>query len=81
MSRKSSSTSFTSLSSTDDPLMRDCHELRQRLWQTEQSIQNLSPPIKCKRFVNLYLFLPIDKKYCRTKIKFIILHLWKLKVE
>ena len=52
MSRRSSSTSLTtsaSASTADDPLMRDCYDLRRRLMQTEQSIKNLNPPLKTSR--------------------------------
>ncbi len=57
MSRRSSSTSLTttaSASTADDPLMRDCYDLRRRLMQTEQSIKNLNPPLKTSR-LDVYL--------------------------
>lgn len=50
MSRKSSVSSTGSVSTSaksgveDDPLMRDCYDLRRRLLQTEQSLQNMKPP-------------------------------------
>ena len=49
MSRRSSATSLTtsaSASTADDPLMRDCYDLRRRLMETEQSINKLNPPLK-----------------------------------
>lgn len=48
MSRRSSASSSVSTSVKsgveDDPLMRDCYDLRRRLLQTEQSLQSLNPP-------------------------------------
>lgn len=48
MSRRSSASSSISTSVKsgveDDPLMRDCYDLRRRLLQTEQSLQSLNPP-------------------------------------
>ena len=48
MSRRSSVSSSVSTSVKsgveDDPLMRDCYDLRRRLLQTEQSLQSLNPP-------------------------------------
>lgn len=48
MSRRSSASSSISTSAKsgveDDPLMRDCYDLRRRLLQTEQSLQSLNPP-------------------------------------
>lgn len=50
MSRRSSVSSTGSVSASgksgleDDPLMRDCYDLRRRLLQTEQSLQNMKPP-------------------------------------
>lgn len=48
MSRRSSVSSSISTSVKsgveDDPLMRDCYDLRRRLLQTEQSLQSLNPP-------------------------------------
>lgn len=50
MSRRSSVSSSVSASAKsgteDDPLMRDCYDLRRRLLQTEQSLQSLNPPTR-----------------------------------
>ena len=62
MSRRSSATSLTtsaSASTTDDPLMRDCYDLRRRLMQTEQSIKNLNPPSKLNRLDEFFAFLQL----------------------